>query len=101
MEGRTLGSLGLVYIALGDYPEAKVNLEKALAIAREVGDRQSEGRHLGSLGVISRGMQSIEYFDQALEIARSRGDRNGEISHLGCLGAVWLQTGRTWRGQGI
>lgn len=94
-EGRTLGSLGLVYLMLGDKNEAKYSFEKALVIAREMGDRQAEGRHLGSLGLLSEGLRRIEYFDQALAIARAVRDRQGEISHLGCLGMVWVDKGQT------
>jgi tetratricopeptide (TPR) repeat protein len=92
-QAQILGSLGLAYIMLGDKDEAEINLEKALEIAREVGDRRAEGRHLGSLGLISSGLKSISYFDEALAIARAVGDREGEISHLGCLGMVWSESG--------
>ena len=94
-EGRTLGSLGLVYLMLGDKTEAKYSLEKALVIARETGDRKTEGRHLGSLGLMSEGQERIGYFDQALAIARAVRDRHGEISHLGCLGRTWFDKGQT------
>ena len=94
-EGRTLGSLGLVYLVLGDKTEAKYSLEKALVIARETGDRKAEGRHLGSLGLMSEGQERIRYFDQALAIARAVRDRHGEISHLGCLGMAWFDKGQT------
>jgi tetratricopeptide (TPR) repeat protein len=80
---------------LGDKTEAKYSLEKALVIARETGDRKTEGRHLGSLGLMSEGQERIGYFDQALAIARAVGDRHGEISHLGCLGMAWFDKGQT------
>src|SRR5260370_7956122 len=92
-EGTILGSLGLAYVMLGDRREGKISFEKALVIAREMGDRRAEGRHLGSLGLISEGRKRIAYFDEALGIARAVGDRDGEISHLGCLGMVWFERG--------
>ena len=37
---------------LGDYAVGKQYLEKAIAIAIEIGQRESEGTHCGNLGVL-------------------------------------------------
>lgn len=47
-----VGSLGLVYTNLGPYPKALAYHEQALAIRREIGDRQGEGVDLSNLGVL-------------------------------------------------
>jgi tetratricopeptide (TPR) repeat protein len=87
--------------------------EEALAIARELGDRQGEGSHLGALGLawVEEGAarlvwgeatkdgsapyfrRGIEYYEQALAVARAIGDRQAEGSHLGNLGNAWLLLG--------
>jgi hypothetical protein len=44
MEGKALGNLGLAYTHVGEYGKAIEHIERDLAIARERGDRQAEGR---------------------------------------------------------
>ena len=45
-----LGNLGLCYFSLGEYRRAIDLHTQALAIARDIGDRQGEGADLGNLG---------------------------------------------------
>ena len=45
-----LGNLGIAYGALGQYAKAIEHHTQALAIARETGDKRSEGITLGNLG---------------------------------------------------
>ena len=65
-----------------------------MAIAREIKDRQSEGKALGNLGVayISLGnyAKAIEYAQQVLAIAREIKDRQSEGKALGNLGDCLL-----------
>ena len=76
------GNLGTVFFTLGDYVKANEYLEKALAIAIEIGDRKGEGTCYGNLGsvFISLGdyVKAIEYLEKALAIAIEIGDRKGE-----------------------
>lgn len=92
------GNLGNAYCALGVVRRAIAYLEHAVAIAREIGDRQGEGRWLGSLGITHWSVwevrQAIAYFEQALAIAREVGDRRGEGRHLGNLGEACLAVGK-------
>jgi tetratricopeptide (TPR) repeat protein len=49
-----LGGLGFAYTDLGDYSKAIEYHTAALAIAREIGDRQNADIHLGELGIVHR-----------------------------------------------
>ena len=98
-EGIILGSLGNAYADLGDVPRASDCLERALTIARKLGDRHTEGAILGNLGAVQyrRGnmKQAIAYHKQALQVAREVGDRQGEGNALGNLGEVHRKLGDT------
>ena len=52
VEAAALGSLGTAYDSLGQYDKATEHLTAALAISREIGDRQGEGSGLANLGVV-------------------------------------------------
>lgn len=81
--------------------------ERALDIAREVGDRKAEGFNLGCLGDAysalgqapgahprdRRPAAARECYRQALAIAREVGDRRAEAHHLGRLGSVYGDLG--------
>jgi tetratricopeptide (TPR) repeat protein len=75
--------------------------KQALAISREIGDRRSEGNHLGNLGVAYRDLgqveRAIEHYQQALAISREIGDRRGEGNHLGNLGLAYHALGQVER----
>jgi tetratricopeptide (TPR) repeat protein len=82
--------LGNAYAALGDAHKAIEYYEQALAIAREIGDRRSEGSGLGMLGnayaALGDARKAIEYYEQALAIAREIGDKQSESIWIGNLG---------------
>ena len=69
-----LGNLGLAYRDLGQVEKAIEYYEKALVIAREIGDRRGEGADLGNLGNAYRNLgqveKAIEYYEQSLMIGR-------------------------------
>ena len=75
--------------------------EQALAIAREIGDRQGEANHLGNLGIcyadLGQTQRAIELLRAGLAIAREIGDRQGEADHLGNLGGRYADLGQTRR----
>jgi tetratricopeptide (TPR) repeat protein len=91
------GILGNAYFTLGEVRQAIASYEQALALARETGDRQSEGRWLGNLGnayfTLGEVRQALAYHEQALAIAREIGDRRGEGAWLGNLGLAYADLG--------
>ena len=84
-----LGSLGLVYAAMGDLPKAIDHHQQALAIDRQIGYRQGEASDLGNLGLVYAAMgdlrKALQHHQQALAIHREIGYRRGEASDLGNL----------------
>jgi len=72
-------------------------LEACLAAACKLGDRESEGRHLGNLGIayadLGDARKAIEYYEQRIAIAREIGDRRGEGADLGNLGNAYKNLG--------
>jgi CHAT domain-containing protein len=68
-----------------------------LAIAREIKDRQGEGKALGNLGNASYSLgdyaKAIDYHQQLLEIARKIKDRRGEGAALNNLGNAYKALG--------
>ena len=82
---------------LGDYRQAIDLHTQALAIARDIGDRQVEGLALGNLGICRYRLgdyrQAIDLHTQALAIARDIGDRRGEGNQLGNLGNCHFDLG--------
>jgi len=88
--GAVLGDLGNAYRNLGQVEKAIEYYEKALEIAREIGDRQGEGADLGNLGNaysdLGQVEKAIEYYEQALVIAQEIGDRQGEGDRPGDKG---------------
>ncbi len=71
--------------------------ESALAAARQLGDRNTEGVTLGSLGLayadLGEVRQAIDYYEEALVVLREIGDRRGEGVVLGSLGLVYADLG--------
>ena len=74
----------LAFSRTGDYVKAIEYLEKALAIATEIGDREAEAACHGNLGTVFRSLSDYakanEYLEKALTIAIKNGDRKGEGS---------------------
>ena len=84
-----LSSLGNCHFSLGEYERAIDLYTQALAIARDIGDRQGEGATLGNLGIcryrLGEYERAIDLHTQALAIARDIGDRQAR-ARLGNLG---------------
>ena len=89
-----LGSLGDLYFQIGLYEKSIDCSEKALKIAKDIGDRCNEGVWLGNLGNAYRALRqvdkAIEYYKDALVISRALGDRSGEGADLGNLGNAYI-----------
>src|SRR5207302_2061932 len=79
----------------GDYPHAIVAYEQALAMAREINDRVSEGTALSNLGwaygTLSQYERAISFHEQALAIAQEGNNRTLEGSALNNLGRDYLR----------
>ena len=101
ISGYLLGSLGILYGQIGSYKKSLEYFEKALEIAQDIGDRQSEGTLLGDLGIVYSALgqveRAIEYYEQALAIAKEIGDRRGEGNQLGKLGIAYSDLGQVER----
>ena len=87
--------------SLGEYERAIDLHTQALAIFRDIGDRQGEGAALGNLGLCRYSLgeyeRAIDLHAQALAIARDIGDRYGEANALDYLGRAWLASGEARR----
>ena len=72
-------------------------LKAAQESAHGLGDRRSEGNHLGNLGLAYAALgdvqKAISYYTQALEIDGEIGDRRVEGVHLGNLGNAYRNLG--------
>ena len=97
ISGYLLGSLGVLYGQIGSYKKSIVCSEKALRIARDIGDRQNEGALLGNFGLaythLGKVEKAIECFKQALVASRAIGNRRGEGNCLGNLGIAYSHLG--------
>ncbi|MBI4671868.1 MAG: tetratricopeptide repeat protein, partial [Chloroflexi bacterium] len=80
-------------------------LEQAATAARKLENRQSEGNHLGNLGVAYAALgevrKAIGFYEQALVIDREIGDRRGEGSDLGNLGNAYADLGEVRKAIGF
>jgi tetratricopeptide (TPR) repeat protein len=102
--GRLLGTVGSAYYRLGEVERAIGYYEQHLVIAREIGDRRSEGNALGNLGIAYADLGEVEraigYYEQHLVIAREIGDRRSEGNALGSLGNAYAALGEVERAIG-
>ncbi len=98
ISGYLLSSLGILYYQIGSYKKAIEYHERALEIAREIGNRQGEGAVLGNLGIAYRNLgkveKAIEYYEQALVTSKEIGDRRNEGIWLGNLGNTYRNLGQ-------
>jgi CHAT domain-containing protein/Tfp pilus assembly protein PilF len=82
---------------LGNFPDARRHLDRALALERAAGDRLGEGKTLNVLGLLcwdeGNYEQAIARFREAGAIARSVGDRKLEGSSLNNLSLVYDEQG--------
>ena len=98
VEGRSLGNLGTVFEALGDFAQAREYFGQSLAIFKTIGDREGEGATLNNLGAVSKDLgdyaQAREYFGQSLVIHKALSNWERERVSLGNLGDTNLEQGR-------
>ncbi len=92
-------SLGNVCFARGRLDAAQKHVESALATSRALGDREQEGRALGSLGMVEVRRSHLDaarrHIERSLAVHRESGNRRYEGHQLGNLGLVAGMQGRT------
>jgi tetratricopeptide (TPR) repeat protein len=97
-EARALGNIGVICRIQNQYERAMEFNMRAIDLAREVGDRHTEGINLGNLGIIYREQglveQAAEVIRQSLKTCREVGDRRTESIILGNLGSIYLDQGK-------
>ena len=88
---------GGFYMARDDTKLASECFEKALTIARKIGDRPEEFNTLCNLGeaysILRKHRDAIKVLEQALVIAREIGKRRGERTVLRKLGEAYSELG--------
>lgn len=91
-----LTRISKAYSVLGQYGKALEVDEKALDLAREIGNKKSEGALLGNIGVFYANtgelQKGLDYFYKKLAIVREIKDREGESHILMNIGAIndWM-----------
>ena len=97
-EADRLNVQGIRQCQTGQCETALQSFQQALAIYRQIKDRQSEGASLGNLGLaylnLGRYEKAIDYERQSLAIAREIKDRQSEGKALGNLGLAYLNLGQ-------
>jgi CHAT domain-containing protein/Tfp pilus assembly protein PilF len=95
--GKTLDSIGEVYISLSQYSSALDVLQQALEMRKSAGDRAGEGETLHNTGVVYLNLgqynRALELLNRALAIHREVKNRGGEGTALGSIGAVYHRRG--------
>jgi CHAT domain-containing protein/Tfp pilus assembly protein PilF len=90
---RTLGNLGSIYEALGDYPKALEYQERSLKLEEELGNRAGVATALGNLGNIygrlGDSTKALEYQERSLKLEEELGDRAGVAATLGNIGLIY------------
>jgi CHAT domain-containing protein len=98
-EARAANFLGFfLQTQLREHEAAAAQYQKALEMARRIGDRQLEGEvlyHLAFLSLVRRDAQkTIEFGEQALAAHRDAGDRRGEGVTLAVIGQAYKIIGK-------
>ncbi len=98
---RILTNLGRIYRTLGQRERARENLEQALGICREIGDRWAEGTVLSFLGRVYADLgqkeKALKHLQEALMIRKEIDDREGESWTLDTLSQVYDDLGEVDR----
>ncbi len=93
-------TIGNILVESGETRKALAEYEKALAIAREIGDKHGEGSALGNLGnvyfFLGDAEKTIEYCEEQLQLARQISDRNSECNALSNIGLAHFSLGNPY-----
>ncbi|HEY7388337.1 MAG TPA: CHAT domain-containing protein [Bryobacteraceae bacterium] len=100
-EAKTVYTLALLYIEIGDRQKALEYATQALPLARASGDVKTLARALDSIGEVHNNFddkkEAIGYYEQALPLMRAAGDRAGEGKTLSNVGVAFSGTGQKRR----
>ena len=95
--GQSYNLLAAVHGAIGNYQRASEHQQQALALYRQLGDRNRVSVMLNNLGESYYRQEDYQsaaaLYREALEIAREIGDRAGEIVYQTNLGGAHLRMG--------
>lgn len=89
--------LGMLHLHMGNYREARTWLDRAMNLARILGDEAAEAAAWHNLASIELRVGDYktarEKFQKALAMEQKIGDRIGEATTLHQLGAIYVYTG--------
>uniref|UniRef100_A0A8B9GZS1 Tetratricopeptide repeat protein 28 n=1 Tax=Astyanax mexicanus TaxID=7994 RepID=A0A8B9GZS1_ASTMX len=88
-----LSSLGHVYTAIGDYPNALASHKQCVLLAKQSKDQLAEARELGNMGAVYIAMgdfdNAVQCHEQHLGIAKALGDKREEARAYSNLGSAY------------
>lgn len=88
-----LSSLGHVYTAIGDYPNALASHKQCVLLAKQSRDELSEARELGNMGAVYIAMgdfeNAVQCHEQHLKIAKDLGNKREEARAYSNLGSAY------------
>lgn len=88
-----LSSLGHVYTAIGDYPNALASHKQCVLLAKQSKDELSEARELGNMGAVYIAMgdfeNAVQCHEQHLRIAKDLGSKREEARAYSNLGSAY------------
>jgi tetratricopeptide (TPR) repeat protein len=94
----TYNNIGTIFVEQGDLEGARRTFVRSLELAREVGDRQSEGRSNDRLGMIYYQTQDYlkaeQFFAQAMRIEIETRDEKWQVITLSGLAATHYRLGK-------
>lgn len=92
--GYTLANIAFAYSNNGNHNLVEDYQQKALAIAREIGDKDLEALALSAYGLGRDPIAGIESYQESIEIANESGDRRTEAQGYRYLGIQYEGIGR-------
>jgi predicted ATPase/class 3 adenylate cyclase len=106
VRARALAASGALLARQGDAPAGIAELDAAVAMWRELGDRDGLASALDSLGWplvydANDNARALEAFEQALELRRELADEAGAIRALSGIAQVLVAMGETQRAEAI
>ncbi len=92
---KALTSRAQIFAMIGRNAEAFIDIDRALALASETGDKHSQGMAYNNLGyayyVQGEYEKAIEYYFTYLKISEESGNSTGKALALNNIGSVFLQ----------
>ena len=92
-QAAALNNIGAVYVELGQYSQAIDYCQQALKIAKEIVDREDEGKALNNIGVAYENLGNyslaLNYYQQALQVRTEIDNKKGIGISLGNIGVIY------------